>query len=171
MATGPTSASPWGPASVHHTTAYRAPVLSANGVVATPHYLATLAGAQILRDGGSAVDAAIGANLVLGVVWPHMCGLGGDLMAQVWSAHDRHLYGLNSSGRAGAAMTSSTYRERGLARVPHGGPLAITVPGAADGWYALHARWGRLEPDRLFSEAIREATRSICAPRTAKAMW
>src|SRR6266851_3273439 len=68
------------------TKTYGTPVYSADGVVAAPHYLATLAGIEVLRDGGSAVDTAIAANLVLGVVWPHMCGIGGDLMAHVWSA-------------------------------------------------------------------------------------
>src|SRR6266536_3554445 len=90
------------------------PAYSADGVVASPHYLASLAGIDILRDGGSAVDAAIATDLVLGVVWPQMCGPGGDLFAQVWSAADRRLYGLNASGRAGQGMTLDAYRGRGL---------------------------------------------------------
>src|SRR5437868_11026569 len=88
------------------------PVYSADGVVATPHYLASLAGIEVLRDGGSAVDAAIAANLVLAVVWPHMCGPGGDLFAQVFASGE--IYGLNASGRAGSAMTLDAYRARGL---------------------------------------------------------
>ncbi len=136
---------------------FRAPVVSGSGVVATPHYLASLAGAEALRDGGSAVDAAIAANLVLAVVWPHMCGVGGDLFAQVWSAGDGRLYGLNGSGHSGAAATLATYRERGLARVPQRGPLAVTVPGAVDGWFSLHERWGRLPAERVFRDAIRHA--------------
>jgi len=80
---------------------YGTPAYSADGVVAAPHYLASLAGIDVLRDGGSAVDAAIAANLVLGVVWPQMCGPGGDLFAQVWSPSDGRLLALNASGRAG----------------------------------------------------------------------
>src|SRR6476661_7814967 len=121
------------------TTAY-----SSNGVVAAPHYLASLAGVDVLRDGGSAVDAAIAANLVLGVVWPQMCGPGGDLFAQVWSGPERRLIGLNASGRAGSGMTLEAYQEQGLSAVPTRGPLAVTVPGAVGGWFALHERFGRL---------------------------
>jgi gamma-glutamyltranspeptidase / glutathione hydrolase len=130
------------------------PAYSANGVVAAPHYLASLAGVNVLRDGGSAVDAAIAANLVLGVVWPQMCGPGGDLFAQVWSAHDRQLYGLNASGRAGSAMSVEAYRARGLETMPERGVLSITVPGAVDGWFTLHRRFGRLEMARIARDAI-----------------
>src|SRR4030081_2284096 len=97
---------------------YGTPVYSADGVVAAPHYQASLAGIDVLRDGGSAVDAAIAANLVLGVVWPHMCGPGGDLFAQVWSGADARVIGLNASGRAGGGMTLETYQDQGLSKVP-----------------------------------------------------
>src|ERR1700738_735787 len=106
------------------------PVYSADGVVAAPHYLASLAGVNVLRDGGSAVDAAIAANLVLGVVWPQMCGPGGDLFAQVWSSRDSQVYGLNASGRAGSEMTLDAYHAQGLQSMPQRGVLSITVPGA-----------------------------------------
>src|SRR5213592_3290164 len=85
------------------------PVYSADGVVAAPHYQASLAGIDVLRDGGSAVDAAIAANLVLAVVWPHMCGPGGDLFAQVWSGSENGPIGLNASGRAGRGMSVDAY--------------------------------------------------------------
>src|SRR6202022_4311892 len=84
---------------------YGTPVYSADGVIAAPHYHASLAGIDVLRDGGSAVDAAIAANMVLGVVWPHMCGPGGDLFAQVWSESDACVVCLNASGRAGRCMS------------------------------------------------------------------
>lgn len=77
---------------------YGTPAYSADGVVAAPHYLASLAAVDVLRDGGTAVDAALAANLVMAVVWPHMCGPGGDLFAQVWSVADGKLVGLNASG-------------------------------------------------------------------------
>jgi|SRR5579859_7132937 len=136
---------------------YGTPVYSAAGVVAAPHYLASLAGIDVLRDGGSAVDAAIAANLVLAVVWPHMCGPGGDLFAQVWSGVDRQLFGLNASGRAGRAMSAEAYRARGLAVMPARGPLSVTVPGAVSGWFALHEKFGRLELSRVARDAIHHA--------------
>jgi gamma-glutamyltranspeptidase / glutathione hydrolase len=131
------------------------PAYSAEGVVAAPHYLASLAGIDVLRDGGSAIDAAIAANLVLAVVWPHMCGPGGDLFAQVYS--DGQVHGLNASGRAGAEMTVAAYHQQGLSEMPARGPLSVTVPGAVDGWFALHERFGRLEMDRLARDAVRLA--------------
>jgi gamma-glutamyltranspeptidase len=132
-------------------------VYSADGVVAAPHYLASLAGIDVLRDGGSAVDAAIAANLVLGVVWPHMCGPGGDLLAQVWSAADEELFGLNASGRAGHGMSVEAYRARGLETMPQRGALAVTVPGAVDGWCTLHQRFGQLDMPRLARDAVHYA--------------
>lgn len=136
---------------------YGTPTYSSDGVIAAPHYLASLAGAEALRDGGSAVDAAIAANLVLAVVWPHMCGPGGDLFCQVWHASERKLYGLNASGRAGKAMTASAYASLGLRQVPERGVPSVTVPGAVDGWFALHQRFGRLEISRLARDAIHHA--------------
>jgi gamma-glutamyltranspeptidase/glutathione hydrolase len=132
----------------------RPTVYGYDGMVAAPHYLAVLAGAEVLRDGGSAVDAAIAANVTMSVVWPHMCGAGGDLFAQVWSGG---LFGLNASGRAGARMTPDAYRDRGQQTMPPRGPLSITVPGAVDGWFTLHARWGRLDMPRLFRDAVQYA--------------
>src|SRR6266851_9380745 len=114
------------------------PVYSADGVVAAPHYLASLAGLDVLRDGGSAVDAALAANLTMAVVWPHMCGPGGDLFAQVWSGSK--LYGLNASGRAGSGMSAEAYRAQGFRGMPLRGVHAVTVPGVVDGWFSLHQR-------------------------------
>src|SRR6266581_4208488 len=133
------------------------PAYSADGVVAAPHYLATLAGIDVLRDGGSALDAAIAANMVMAVVWPQMCGPGGDLFAQVWSTTDQKLFGLNASGRAGSDMTLEAYRARGLTNMPNRGALTITVPGAVDGWFALHKRFGRLDMARVARDAIHYA--------------
>lgn len=154
---------------------FRPAVWSVDGVVATPHYLASLAAAGVLRDGGSAVDAAIAANAVLAVAWPHMCGLGGDLFAQVWSAGEGRLVGLNASGRAGGRMTLDAYRARGLCTVPQRGAFAVTAPGAVAGWFALHDRWGRLEMSRLLQDAIRLAheglalTERVCGSIRANA--
>ena len=150
---------------------YGTPVYSADGVVAAPHYLASLAGIDVLRDGGSAVDAAIATNLVLGVVWPHMCGPGGDLFAQVWSSSGRELLGLNASGRAGTRMSGEAYRARGMQTMPRRGVLAITVPGAVDGWFSLHERFGRLDMTRVARDAIHHARHGFrVTPSTAGAI-
>jgi len=117
----------------------------ATACVATPHYLASHAGAAVLRGGGNAMDAAITANLVLGVVAPYSCGIGGDCFAIVW---DGALYGYNGSGRAPAAATPGAVADRlgavssGPAAMPRNGPLTITVPGAVDAWFALLDRFG-----------------------------
>src|SRR4030088_3216975 len=136
---------------------YGTPVYSADGVIAAPHYLASLAGIDVLRDGGSAVDAAIAANLVLAVAWPHMCGPGGDLFAQVWSPTDTQLVGLNASGCAGRDMSVEAYRARGLTTMPARGILSVTVPGAVGGWFALHERFGHLDLARVARDAIHYA--------------
>ena len=123
----------------------RQPVLAVRGAVAAPHHGAAQAGLAMLQRGGSAVDAIIAANAVLTVVYPHMAGVGGDLFCLLWDADARTLSGLNASGRSGAAATIDWYRERGHATIPSRGPLAcVTVPGAVDGWWQLHQRYGRL---------------------------
>src|SRR3954471_24254452 len=117
----------------------RQPVLATRGAVAAPHHAAAEAGLQMLRRHGSAVDAAIAANAVLAVVYPHMAGLGGDLFALAWDARTGKLLGLNASGRSGASATIEWYTGRGHATIPSRGPLAcVTVPGAVAGWWALH---------------------------------
>src|ERR1044071_9338905 len=129
----------------------------ATACVATPHYLASHAGAAVLRGGGNALDAAVAANLVLGVVAPYTCGIGGDCFAIVW---DGALHGYNGSGRAPAGATPEAVIEwlgtpvgaptvnlpgahppAGPA-MPRRGPLPITVPGAVDAWLALLERFG-----------------------------
>ena len=150
--------------------AIRDAAYGSSGAVATPHYLASLAGLVTLRSGGSAVDAAIAANAVLAVVWPHMCGPGGDLFAQVWSPRDG-LIGLNGSGRAGAQMSIEAYHGLGLASIPERGALAVTVPGAIDAWTMLHARWGRLDLAQILGPAISAAKGGFAAtPRLCRAI-
>lgn len=124
--------------------------------LATPHYLATNAGAAVLRGGGNAMDAAICANLVLGVVAPYTCGIGGDCFALVW---DGGLHGYNGSGRAPAAATPGAVRQRSQsATMPHHGPLAVTVPGAVDAWFGLLGRFGTRPFAALVEPAIDYAT-------------
>ena len=102
------------------------------GVIATPHHVASEVGAQVLRDGGNAIDAAIAADAVLCVVYPHMTSVGGDLMAMVWAAGERSPVGLIGAGRSGELATIEAVRERGFEEMPARGALAVTVPGTVE---------------------------------------
>jgi gamma-glutamyltranspeptidase/glutathione hydrolase len=134
--------------------ASRSEVIAQNGMAATSHPLATQVALDILKAGGSAVDAAIAANAALGLMEPASNGIGGDLFAMVWDATTSKLVGLNSSGRAPALMTRERFEALELTRVPAQGPLSVSVPGAVDGWFELHARFGRLPMSELLSPAI-----------------
>ncbi|GIW44351.1 MAG: gamma-glutamyltransferase [Candidatus Binatia bacterium] len=123
-------------------------------MVCTSQPLATNVGVEVLRQGGSAIDAAIAANLTLCVVEPYNTGLGGDCMLLYWSASERKLYALNGSGRAPASLTLELLRERGHSSMPLVGPLSITVPGAVRAWADAHARFGRLAWESLFAGAL-----------------
>jgi gamma-glutamyltranspeptidase / glutathione hydrolase len=136
------------------TFASRSEVLAPHAMAATSQPLATQAAVAVLRDGGSAVDAAIAANAMLGLVEPTGAGIGGDLFALVWDPGTRTLHGLNGSGRSPASLTLERFRELGLSRIPPLGPLPVSVPGAVDGWIALHGRFGRLPMERLLAPAI-----------------
>jgi gamma-glutamyltranspeptidase len=114
------------------------------GVIATPHRAASEAGAQVLRDGGNAIDAAIAANAVLCVVYPHMTSLGGDLMAIVWPAGASSPVGLIGAGRSGELASIAAVRERGHEVMPERGVLTVTVPGTVEAWGRLIERFGTL---------------------------
>jgi gamma-glutamyltranspeptidase/glutathione hydrolase len=129
-------------------------------MVSTPHHLASSAGKQALRQGGSAVDAAIAANAVLCVAYPHMAGLGGDGFWLIADTESGDVSALNASGPAGAAATRDRYRDQG--GIPERGPAAaLTVPGAVDGWRRAHDRHGRLPWRELFTDAIRYASEGV----------
>ncbi|WP_027578092.1 gamma-glutamyltransferase [Bradyrhizobium sp. Ai1a-2] len=134
----------------------RPPTYAPRGVVSTPHYLASSAGLNILQHGGSAVDAAIAANAVLCVVYPHMAGLGGDGFWLIAEPSTGRVHGLNASGPAARMATLDYYRPRSKDNeIPARGPLsALTVPGAIDGWRLAHERFGRLPWSKLFDDAI-----------------
>ena len=134
--------------------ATRSEVIATNGMAATSHPLATQTAIDVLKDGGNAIDAAIAANAVLGLVEPTGCGIGGDLFAIVWIKEDKKLYGLNSSGPAAQDMTIKKLKAMGIDKIPPFGPLPVTVPGAVAGWTALHKRFGRKSFDELFTNAI-----------------
>ncbi|MEM7352550.1 MAG: gamma-glutamyltransferase [Acidobacteriota bacterium] len=148
----------------------RSVVYARHGMVAASHPLAVEIGLQVLRDGGTAVDAAIATNAALGVLEPHACGIGGDLFALVWDAKEGRLHGLNASGPAPARATLNAIdREDG--RIPLHGAHSWTVPGTVDGWATLHARFGKLPWKRLFEPSIRSAREGEPVPRVIAQYW
>ncbi|MGB3619342.1 MAG: gamma-glutamyltransferase [Catalinimonas sp.] len=134
--------------------ATRSEVIAKDGMVCTSHPLATQVGLDILKAGGSAVDAAIAANATLGLMEPTGCGVGGDLFAIVWDAKTEKLYGLNASGRSPQSLTLDYFKKKGLTHIPATGPLPVSVPGCVDGWFELHGRFGKLKMDRVLAPAI-----------------
>ncbi|WP_435095632.1 gamma-glutamyltransferase [Halorubrum sp. N11] len=135
----------------------RPPTRAQHGLVTSPHYLASSTGIDILRDGGSAVDAAIAANATLCVVYPHMAGLGGDGFWLIADGDDA-VEGINASGPAGQQATRDYYEELGYDEIPdRGSASALTVPGAVDGWRLAHEKHGKLPWDRLFEDAVTHA--------------
>lgn len=150
----------------------RSEVIARHGMVATSQPLATQAGLEVLRRGGSAVDAAIAANAVLGVVEPTGCGIGGDLFALVWDAGTKKLHGLNASGRSPAKLTLEALRALCPdGSIPSLGPLPVTVPGCVDGWFELHARFGKLPMPALLAPAVSYAREGFPASELIARAW
>src|SRR5262249_52921737 len=133
--------------------------------------LAWRAGAQVLELGGNAVDAAIAANAVLGVVEPMSDGIGGDLFAIVYEAKTGRLHGLNASGWAPAAMTLDFLRGRGLTEMPQDGILTVTVPGCVAGWDAMRRRFGKLPFQTLLASAIHYAQEGFPVTERISTAW
>jgi len=132
-------------------------VLATEAMAATSQPLATQVALEVMRAGGSAVDAAIAANAALGLMEPTGCGIGGDLFALVWDPETRTLHGLNASGRSPRALTLEHLRGLGLERIPPYGVLPVSVPGCVDGWFELHGRFGRLPMTEVLAPAVRYA--------------
>lgn len=132
----------------------RGTAMGLNGAIATPHYLASATGFRVLQDGGNALDAAIAANAVLGVVRPDQCTIGGDLFLLMWPAREGHVVALNASGRAGARGTPDFVRAAGYERVPDKGPLSVVVPGCVAGWAAALDRYGTRPLGDLLQPAV-----------------
>ena len=149
----------------------RSLVITQQGVVATSQALASQAGAQILANGGSAVDAAIAANAVLGVVEPMMDGIGGDLFVLHWDAKTGKLTGMNASGPAPRALSPEFLASLGVTSMPVAGIHAVTVPGAVDGWAQLHQQYGNLPWDRLFASAIAYAEQGFAVTEAIAEQW
>ena len=134
--------------------ATRSEVMAPHAMAATSHPLATQIALDVLKDGGSAVDAAIAANAALGLMEPTGNGIGGDLFAIVWDPKTKRLHGYNGSGRSPKALTLEEFERRGLTDIPAHGPLPVTVPGTVDAWFALHAKFGRRSMAQNLAPAV-----------------
>ena len=137
-----------------HTFATRSEVIAQHGMAATSQPLATQVALDILKKGGNAIDAAIAANAVLGLVEPTGNGIGGDLFAIVWDAESEQLSGLNASGRSPQSLTLEYFKENDYTSIPALGPLPVSVPGCVDGWFELHGKFGKLGMNDILAPAI-----------------
>ncbi len=149
----------------------RSMVISRHGIVATSQTLASQAGAQVLARGGSAIDAAIAANIALGVVEPMSNGIGGDLFAIYWDAKTGKLTAINASGWAPAAMTLDALKAKGFQTMPEMGIHSVTVPGCVAGWASLHKKLGRLSWAELFRPAIYYAEEGFPVTEIISGHW
>jgi gamma-glutamyltranspeptidase/glutathione hydrolase len=149
----------------------RSAVMGRQGMAATSQPLATATAIRILQQGGNAVDAAIAANAVLGVVEPMSCGVGGDLFAIVWDARSKKLVGVNASGRAPAAATLDFFKAKELRAIPTYGPLSWSVPGCVDGWDQLRRRFGTKPLSELLEPAIAYAENGFPVSEIIAADW
>ncbi len=149
----------------------RSVVMAPNGIVATSQPLAAQAGLDVLKNGGNAVDAAIAANAVLGLVEPMSCGAGGDLFALVWDAKTQKLYGLNASGRSPYKATRDFFAGKKLHDIPVTGPLSWSVPGCVDGWEELRKRFGTQPLAKLLGPGIRYAENGFPVSETIARSW
>jgi gamma-glutamyltranspeptidase/glutathione hydrolase len=149
----------------------RSIVISQQGIAATSQVLASQTGAQILARGGSAVDAAIASNAVLGVTEPMMTGLGGDLFVMYWDAKTGKLTGLNASGPAPHALSPAFLAQHDIKSMPQDGIHTVTVPGAVEGWYRMHQRFGKLPWKDLFHDAIAYAEQGFPVYEGVQEYW
>lgn len=149
--------------------ATRSVVLGQNGMVATSHPLATQIGLDVLKKGGNAIDAAIAANAALGLMEPTGCGIGGDLFAIVWDGKTKKLYGLNASGRSPKELTLKYFEKQKMTKIPSHGALPVSVPGAVDGWFELHKKFGSKPMSEILAPAIDYAEKGF--PLTELIAW
>jgi len=151
--------------------ATRSVTFSRHGMVAAAHPLAVGIGLDVLKAGGSAVDAAIATNAALGFLEPTSCGLGGDLFAMVWDPATAKLYGLNASGRAPRALSIDKVPPTDEGTIPVYSVYSWTVPGCADGWFELHKRFGRLPMDEVLAPAAALAREGAPVPQVIAGAW
>jgi gamma-glutamyltranspeptidase/glutathione hydrolase len=149
----------------------RSVVMAKHGMVATSHPLAAQAGLDILKAGGTAADAAIAANAMLGVVEPMSCGIGGDLFVIYWDNKTQKLYGLNASGRSPYCISRKTFADKDLSEIPTSGPLSWSVPGCVDGWEELRARFGRKTLAQILDSSIATAEEGFPVSEVIGTSW
>ena len=153
------------------TFATRSEVIAPHAMAATSHPLATQIALDVMKRGGSAVDAAIAANAALGLMEPTGNGVGGDLFAIVWDPKTQKLHGYNGSGRSPQALTLAYFQQQGITDIPPHGPLPVSVPGAVDGWFALHGRFGKLPMQDVLAPTIRYAREGHPVAQTIAYYW
>lgn len=151
--------------------ATRSEVIAKHGMACTSHPLASHIAIDVLKAGGSAVDAAIAANAALGLMEPVSNGIGGDLFAIVWDSKTKQLYGLNASGRSPKSLTRGEFIKRGLKKIPQAGVLPISVPGCVDGWVELHKKFGKLPLRDILAPTIEYAREGTPVPEVIAAYW
>jgi gamma-glutamyltranspeptidase/glutathione hydrolase len=151
--------------------ATRSEIYAPSVMAATSQPLATQIALDVMRNGGSAVDAAIAANAALGLMEPTGNGIGGDLFAMVWDPKTKKLYGYNGSGRSPGKLTLQWFEQNGYKDIPSYGPLPVTVPGAVRGWYDLHTKFGKLPMPENLAPAIRYARNGHPVPQTIAYYW
>src|SRR5688500_6493195 len=149
----------------------RSVTVAPHGMVAACQPLAAQVGLEVLRQGGTAVDAAIATNAALGLMEPVSCGIGGDLFAIVWDAKTQKLYGLNACGRAPKKATCAYFQEKGLTDIPTSGPLSWSVPGCVCGWDELRRKFGTLGFKELLAPSIRYAEAGVPVPEVSARRW
>lgn len=137
--------------------ATRSEVIAQHGMAATSQPLATQVALDILKASGNAIDAAIAANAMLGLVEPTGSGVGGDLFAIIWDAKSEKLYGLNASGRSPKSLTLNYFLENGYESIPALGPLPVSVPGCVDGWFEMHNKFGSMPMEKILAPTIKYA--------------
>ena len=151
--------------------ATRSPVLATGAMAATSQPLATQVALDIMRNGGNAIDAAIAANALLGLVEPTGNGMGGDIFALVWDAKSKQLYGLNGSGRSPKTLSRQWFIDNGHQKIPSHGPLPVSVPGTVDGWFMLHQRFGKLPMPQILQPAIDYAEQGFPVTQLIAYYW
>ncbi|TQM16708.1 gamma-glutamyltransferase 2 [Pseudoxanthomonas sp. 3HH-4] len=151
--------------------ATRSDVIAPHAMAATSHPLATQIALDVMKQGGTAMDAAIAANAALGLMEPTGNGIGGDLFAIVWDPKTKKLHGYNGSGRSPKSLTLDYFKQQGITDIPALGPLPVSVPGAVDGWFALHDRFGKLPMRDVLAPTIRYARDGHPVHQTIAYYW
>jgi gamma-glutamyltranspeptidase/glutathione hydrolase len=151
--------------------ATRSEVIARHGMACTSQPLATQVALDILKAGGNAIDAAIAANAVLGLVEPISNGIGGDLFAIVWEAKTGQLYGLNASGRSPQTLSLDYFKEKGYEKIPSYGPLPVSVPGCVDGWFELNEKFGSMDMDQILKPVITYAKEGFPVTEVIAYYW